>query len=106
MRYLSTRGGMAPATFSEILLEGLAPDGGLAMPERYPEISATELEALRPMSYGELAYAILSRFADDIPPAELRAIVERTYTAEVFGSDDVTPLITLEPGLSLLQLSN
>ena len=106
MRYLSTRGGMAPATFSEILLEGLAPDGGLAMPEHYPEISAAELAALRPMSYGELAYTILSHFADDIPPDKLRAIVERTYSAEVFGSDEVTPLIALEPGLSLLRLSN
>ena len=58
------------------------------------------------MSYGELAYEILSRFADDIPGTALRSLIERTYTAQVFGSEDITPLRTLEPGLHLLGLSN
>ena len=97
---------MKPAAFTDILLEGLAPDGGLAIPERYPRIDRAMLAAWRPLGYRELALEILSRFIDDIPRAELKAIVDRTYTAEVFGTDEITPVRTLEPGLHLLGLSN
>ncbi len=108
MRYLSTRGAWAgnPQTFSAILLEGLAPDGGLAVPETYPQLGAGELAGLRPLSYVALAKALLSRFITDIPAADLARLVERTYTAEVFGSEDITPVSTLEPGLHLLHVSN
>ena len=101
MRYVSTRGEAPPRAFSEILLEGLAPDGGLYVPEQYP---AMDLAALRGKSYAELAAAILSRFMDDVP--ELERLVRATYNARVFGSEEVTPLRTLEPGLHLLCLSN
>ncbi|HTR57049.1 MAG TPA: threonine synthase [Casimicrobiaceae bacterium] len=106
MHYVSTRGGMEPQRFSAILLEGLAPDGGLVVPEAYPRFSATELADLRGSSYRELAFTILSRYADDISAAELKAIVDRTYTKAIFGSDDITPLATLEPGLHLLRVAN
>ncbi len=106
MKYISTRGGMPPKTFSEILLSGLAPDGGLAMPETYPQIGAAELEKWRGLSYPQLAFEILARFADDIPAADLRAIIDHTYTAAVFHSKEITPLKTLEPGLHILGLSN
>jgi threonine synthase len=108
MRYVSTRGAWrdAPRSFSTILLEGLAPDGGLAVPVAYPRLPRGELAALRTLSYPELATAILARFADDIPRPDLDTLVARTYTRERFGSHDVTPLTTLEPGLSLLHLSN
>src|SRR5437870_2649902 len=106
MRYVSTRGGMEPQPFSAILLEGLAPDGGLAVPESYPRFSAAELARLRPLSYRGLAFEILSRYADDIPPADLRAIIDRTYTAATFGSDEITPVTTLEPRLHLLRVAN
>ena len=106
MRYLSTRGGMKPRPFSAILLDALAPDGGLAVPESYPSFSQQDLARLRSLSYPELALEILSRSADDIPPAELKRIVDRTYTAAVFGSDDITPVVTLERGLHLLRVSN
>ena len=97
---------MKPAAFTDILLEGLAPDGGLAIPERYPRIDRAMLAAWRPLGYRELALEILSRFIDDIARAELKAVVDRTYTAEVFGTDEITPVRTLEPGLHLLGLSN
>lgn len=97
---------MPPKTFTEILLGGLAPDGGLAMPESYPEISPAELESWRSLDYPSLAFAILSRFMDDIPADDLRTLIARTYTAEVFGSKEVTPIQTLEPDLHLLHLSN
>ncbi|MGA8055788.1 MAG: threonine synthase, partial [Burkholderiales bacterium] len=106
MQYVSTRGNAAPQRFTEILLEGLAPDGGLFLPEAYPGFSGAELAALRPMGYRDLAYAVLSRFLDDLPAADLRTLVERTYTKAVFGSDEIAPLKTLAPGLHILGLSN
>jgi threonine synthase len=107
-RYVSTRGAWhdAPQAFRAILLEGLAPDGGLAVPQRYPRCSAGDLARLRTLGYRDLAFEVLARFITDIAPDELRSIVDRTYTAATFGSDDVTPLTTLEPGLHLLHLSN
>ncbi|PWB58811.1 MAG: threonine synthase [Nitrosomonadales bacterium] len=106
MKYLSTRGGMPPKTFTEILLGGLATDGGLTIPDAYPRLSRDELAAMRGMSYRDLAFEVIRRFADDIPAADLRAIVDKTYTAETFRSDDITPVKTLEPGLHILGLSN
>ena len=106
MKYLSTRGGMPPKTFTEILLGGLATDGGLTIAESYPQLTRDELAAWRGMSYAELAFEIIRRFADDIPPADLKAIVDKTYTADIFHSADITPVKTLEPGLFILGLSN
>lgn len=106
MRYISTRGDMPPKAFSEVLLSGLASDGGLVMPEMYPKISPTELDTWRGLNYSDLAFKILSNFADDIPSANLRGIIERTYTHEVFRCEEIAPLKTLEPGLHILGLSN
>lgn len=105
MKYLSTRGGMPQKTFTEILLGGLATDGGLTISEAYPRFSKEELAAMRGMSYRELAFEVIRRFADDIPAADLRAIVDKTYTAAIFRSDEITPVKTLEPGLHILGLS-
>ncbi|MCB1767842.1 MAG: threonine synthase, partial [Candidatus Competibacteraceae bacterium] len=106
MRYLSTRGGMAPATFSEILLGGLAPDGGLAVPEHYPTLAPGELAGWRGLSYPELAFAILSKFADDLPAADLRALIDRTYSADTFRTEAITPVTNLLDNVWLLRLSN
>ncbi|HVK54173.1 MAG TPA: threonine synthase, partial [Burkholderiales bacterium] len=106
MHYISTRGGMAPLPFCDIVLGGLAPDGGLALPESYPRLSSADLDAMRPLGYRELAFEILRRFATDIPEADLKALIAKTYTKEIFGSEDITPIKTLEPDLHLLALSN
>ena len=108
MRYVSTRGAWAgnAQPFLSILLEGLAPDGGLAVPQKYPRLSAKELDALRARSYRDLAFAVLSRFIADIPAADLKSLIDRTYTKAVFGSDAIVPLTTLEPGIHLLHVSN
>ncbi len=113
MKYISTRGNSPALTFSEILLGGLAPDGGLYLPESYPQFSETDLAAMRGMDYRELAFTILSRFADDIPVADLRDIINKTYTAEVYSfvregqdAEDITPTVKLEDNLYLLSLSN
>jgi len=105
MRYVSTRGSSEPRTFTDILLEGLAPDGGLYVPEEYPRISSEELENMREMTYPELAFAVLSKFADDIPPEDLRSIIDGAYIKEVFGSDKIVPLKKLEDRLYILGLS-
>jgi len=105
MRYVSTRGGMAPAAFTDILLEGLAPDGGLTVPEAYPRIDAATLASWRGLDYRRLAFEVLSRYIDDIPAADLKRMIDNTYTAEVFGSGEITPVENLEPGLHLLKLS-
>ncbi len=101
MRYVSTRGGAQPQRFSEILLEGLAPDGGLYVPQGFPQ---ADLARWRRLSYPELAFEVLSKFIDDVP--DLRRIVFATYGEEVFSNPEITPLRALEPGLHLLGLSN
>ncbi|WP_020393882.1 threonine synthase [Thiolinea disciformis] len=113
MQYLSTRGQSPAQSFSQILLGGLAPDGGLYLPECYPQFSDADLTRLRVLNYRELAFEILSTFATDIPAADLKGIIDKTYTAQVYcnvrdgdNPEDITPLHTLEPSLHLLGLSN
>ncbi|MFM2185868.1 MAG: hypothetical protein RIR43_440, partial [Pseudomonadota bacterium] len=110
MRYLSTRGHPDRKRFSEILLEGLAPDGGLYLPEQYPQLDAAALAGLRAVwkeqGYAELAFRILSMFIDDIPSTDLRSMCRRAYNREVFGTDSIVPLKALEDGLMLEALSN
>ena len=106
MNYISTRGDPTQRKFCEILLEGLAPDGGLYLPMHYPKVDAATLARWRGLAYHELAFEILSLFIDDIPADDLRALVSKTYTAEVFGSPQIVPLRPLEPGVYLEALSN
>jgi threonine synthase len=119
MNYISTRGaGIGERhTFSDILLGGLAKDGGLYLPAQYPRVTADELSAWRTLSYADLAYEILRKFSDDISAEDLRALTRRTYTASVYSNVrdhesavQITPLKTLgEEGgttVSLLELSN
>lgn len=106
MKYISTRGQTEPMDFSDVLLMGLAPDGGLMLPETYPQIDAATLAQWRKLSYPELAFAVMRLFATDIDEADLQDIITRTYTKEVFGSDDIVPVRKLEDNLYLLGLSN
>ncbi|MBI5274910.1 MAG: threonine synthase [Burkholderiales bacterium] len=106
MLYISTRGDPARKHFCEILLEGLAPDGGLYLPGHYPKVDAATLEKWRALAYHELAFEILSLYIDDIPAADLREICRKTYTEEVFGTRQIAPLKELDEGIFLLGLSN
>src|SRR5690606_29159239 len=106
MRYVSTRGGMAPQPFTDILLEGLAPDGGLAIPETLPQVDAATLQSWRSLSYADLAFEILRLFVTDIPQDDLRALTHAAYRPEVFGSEEIVPLKPLSGGLTLLGLSD
>ncbi len=105
MHYISTRGAGGSKTFREVLLEGLAPDGGLYTPEAYPTLDAAELDRLRPLRYPELAYEIIHKYADDIDESTLRTIISRTYTEEIFGPG-IVPVSHLEGNLHLLHTSN
>ena len=119
MDYISTRSAttQGATSFSDILLGGLAPDGGLYLPVEYPQVSSAELDSWRTLSYADLAYQILKKFITDIPQADLYAIVVRTYRKEVYcnarpdeSAADITPLRILEKNqgktLILQALSN
>ncbi|MBG6076237.1 threonine synthase [Polaromonas sp. CG_9.11] len=110
MHYISTRAssGNLPERkrFCEILLEGLAPDGGLYLPEYYPQVNDDMLTQWRRLSYAELAFEVISLYIDDIPAADLKAICNKTYTQQVFGSKEIVPLRPLGDGLYLEALSN
>ena len=105
MKYISTRGGMTPQGFSDILLEGLAPDGGLAVPETMPTVSAAQLESWRKLPYHALAAEILSLFVSDIDRPTLEQLTRNAYSPEIFQSEDIVPLRPLYDGMSLLGLS-
>lgn len=109
MKYLSTRGDATARGFSDILLEGLAPDGGLYLPVSYPTVGGATLARWRGLadrSYAELAFEVVSLFIDDIPVADLKRLVHATYTEATFGTRAITPVSALEPGLLLQGLSN
>ena len=113
MKYLSTRAAASSLErkrFCEILLEGLAPDGGLYLPESYPQVSDATLSQWRQVyhqqGYAALAFEILSLYIDDIPAEDLRAICAKTYTAEVFGTGEIVPLRHVDEGLWIEALSN
>lgn len=105
MKYRSTRGGVEPVRFCDTLLEGLAPDGGLFVPESYPKVSQEVLNAMRHTfnngeegGYAKLAFHILSMYIDDIPKENLRDICKKTYTTEIFGTSAITPVTRYDEG--------
>ncbi|KGF01741.1 threonine synthase [Actinomyces sp. S4-C9] len=112
MRYISTRGVPTdqPRTFTEILLAGLAPDGGLYMPVEYPQVDADTLltwsKVFREEGYAALAFEVMRLYIDDIPEADLREMCKRAYSVENFGSREVAPMTQLSDHIWLLHLSN
>jgi threonine synthase len=106
MKYISTRGDQTQRGFSDILLEGLAPDGGLYLPTHYPKVDDATLTCWRGLSYAQLAFEILSLYIDDIPAADLKRLCDKTYTEAVFGTPQITPLKKLQDGVFLQALSN
>ena len=92
MRYLSTRGHASGQRFCDILREGLAPDGGLYLPQSYPRVDDATLTRWRGLPYADLAFEVLSLYIDDIPAHDLRSLCRRTYTAQAFGSEQIVPL--------------
>ena len=117
MRYISTRGRAPEAGFADILLSGLAEDGGLYVPAFYPKVSSAELARWRRLPYADLAANVIGKFvgpeAAVLQGEELRKLCRATYTATTFGfgradsdASRIAPLRWIEPGLALLELSN
>lgn len=107
MLYISTRGtdSAGPQQFCDILLEGLASNGGLFVPEEYPKLLRRDLESLRHASYEEVALSVLRLFITDIPFETLREIIAKSYGNGLFGSAQVTPVRELGREIFLLKLS-
>ncbi|MDR1529613.1 MAG: threonine synthase [Burkholderiales bacterium] len=108
MRYISTRGGDAGEvkTFCSALLEGLARDGGLFVPDHYPIIGEKELAEWRFLDYPDLCLEIVARYANDIEHNELKTLIDRTYTTQAFGSSEITSTRSLGAELFLLRVAN
>ncbi|MFW0109753.1 threonine synthase [Rothia sp. P13129] len=110
MQYISTRDTTrTPARFTDILLSGLAPDGGLYLPTEYPQLDDATLTRWRTVlnteGYAALAAEVLLLFVDDIPAKDLRAITARAYTYPKFSDEQIVPVSTLEDGIFLGHLS-
>jgi threonine synthase len=101
MRYISTRGGIQPISFKDAVMMGLATDGGLLLPQSYPQISRQELDDWRSLSYPELALRIISPFVDDIPADDLKDLIRRSYAT--FSHPQVTPVVRKD-GVYILEL--
>ena len=101
MRYISTRGGISPIPFKDAVMMGLASDGGLLLPQSYPAITRDQLEAWRTFGYADLAFEVISRFVDDIPAADLKSLINRSYAT--FTHPDVTPVVKHD-GVYILEL--
>lgn len=113
MQYVSTRGGVPAATYTEIILQGLAKDGGLFVPVQYPQVTKETLKSWRGLSYAQLATAVTALFAKDMNRSTIAHLCESTYTAETYnhgreGTDfsKIVPLVWLDEEVGVLELSN
>ena len=106
-QYISTRGQMAAAGFTDVLVAGLAPDGGLAVPSRLPALSLEQIEAWRPLGYADLATEVIGLFATDIPREDLAELTRAAYGPQRFPQPvvPVTELDEVADGLTLVGLS-
>jgi threonine synthase len=103
LKYVSTRGEAKTASFNEALIEGLARDGGLYVPESWPQLSGGEIAGLKGKSYAEVALRVIAPFVgSDIPERDLKRMIEEAY--ETFTHKDVTPLHKLSTGEYILEL--
>ncbi len=101
MKYISTRGGITPIRFKDAVMMGLATDGGLLLPQCIPTVDEVTLARWRALPYRDLAFEIISLFADDVPPDELKLIINRSYDS--FTHPEITPLVTKD-GVHILEL--
>lgn len=103
MKYISTRGQSPSQTFEQVLLTGLAPDGGLYVPEQLPHYSREEIATWAGMDYPSLAHQIITPFVDGaIPPTTLRGLIDKSYQA--FAHKAIAPLRMLGPNEWVLEL--
>ena len=92
MKYISTRGEMAPVGFLDAVMTGLAPDGGLLLPESIPAVG-DRLSQWKNLSYQELAFEIMRLYATDLSAADLKSLIEKSYAT--FRSPEVAPVVSV-----------
>ena len=103
MRYISTRGRTPPQSFEDVLLAGLAADGGLFLAETWPQIHSDEIASFASLRYADVTFRILSRFAgESFAAAELKEDIDAAYAS--FDEPDIAPLVEIGPNLFLLEL--
>ena len=102
MKYVSTRGTAPELMFDDVLLAGLATDGGLYVPSVWPQLSAADLKAAASEPYTDVAFRVMRPFIDDMPDGDLRQLIEAAYAS--FRHPDVAPLVELEANFHLLEL--
>ncbi|MCB1530384.1 MAG: threonine synthase [Rhodospirillales bacterium] len=102
--YISTRGATAPKSFTDVLLSGLAPDGGLFLPERWPVLEPKTLKSLVGAPYADVACQVMAPFVGkDIPAEDLHRIISDVYR-ENFNHSAVAPLVQIGPNAWILEL--
>lgn len=105
IRYISTRGPGKPQTFTDVLLTGMAPDGGLYVPETWPQLDRSLLDHLAGLPYAEVAMQVVSLFTGaSIPPPDLQKILADTYEGGNFDHSAVAPLVQVGPNAWILEL--
>ncbi|MET0262124.1 MAG: threonine synthase [Rariglobus sp.] len=102
MKFVSTRGQTPALGFSDAVATGLAPDGGLYLPETLPQFTAADLARFEPLPYAELCFEFLKHFATDIEPSVLRSLIAKSYTT--FSHPEIAPLVKLDDRISVLEL--
>ncbi|MBP1751417.1 MAG: thrC [Geobacteraceae bacterium] len=101
MKYISTRGNINPVSFKDAVMMGLATDGGLLLPERIPAIAKSTFDSWKNLSYLDLAFEVISPFADDIPPEDLKRLIKRSYSN--FVHEEIVPVVK-KNGVHILEL--
>ena len=101
MKFISTRGGECVSS-AQAIVQGIAKDGGLFVPEQFPQVSKEELEKMLPQSYAERASFVLSKYLDEYDAAELTKACEAAYAR--FEGDDPAPLVKIDAGLYMLEM--
>ncbi|MBR5987210.1 MAG: threonine synthase, partial [Clostridia bacterium] len=96
MKYISTRNASHAVSGSEAILMGISPEGGLFVPESFPQVTLAEIEAMGEMSYAERSATVMSRFLDEFTYEELLEIANRAYSR--FDSEDTCPLTKIDDG--------
>ncbi len=103
MRYISTRGDAPALNFADVLLAGLASDGGLYVPETLPTFSKEEIASWAGLSYADLAFKVIKPFVEEcISDADLKSMIDETYA--VFKHDAVAPLVQIDSNEFVLEL--
>ena len=102
--YISTRGGVPPQSFTDVLLQGLAPDGGLYIPEEYPKLDLDDMRHMAGVPYADIAYKVTAPFVGDAIPSDVyKRILQEVYQ-DAFGHSCVAPLVQIGPNAWVMEL--